>query len=104
MNLDSIETEGESQIELSNNTTGRQLLNSIEKEHSTIHSLLETANTNAVTVFQILIELFKQVDITELKLDVQYKMHYILDHTDKSYNYVVQNVVFAFVPLNSILP
>ena len=33
------------QIKLSNTTAGRQLLNSIEKEHSIIHSLLETENT-----------------------------------------------------------
>lgn len=36
-------------------------------------------------VLQNLIELFKQVDITELKFDVQYKMHNILDITDKKY-------------------
>ena len=62
---DSNETEIDPQIKLSNTTAGRQLLNSIEKEHSNIHSLLETENTNAVSVLQILIELFKQVDITQ---------------------------------------
>jgi len=74
-----------SQISTSNTTAGRQLLNSIEKEHSNIHSLLETENTNAVSVLQILIELFKQVDIILLKLDIQYKMHNILDIVDKKY-------------------
>jgi len=73
------------QIKLSNTTAGRQLLNSIEKEHSNIYSLLETENTNAVSVLQILIELFKQVDITQFKLDIQYKMHNILDISDKQY-------------------
>ena len=75
-------TEILSQIKESNTTAGRQLLNSIEKEHSIIHSLLESENTNAVSVLQILIELFKQVDITEFKLDIQFKMHNILDITD----------------------
>ena len=70
------------QIKLSNTTAGRQLLNSIEKERSNIYSLMETENTNAVSVLQILIELFKQVDITEFKLDIQFKMHNILDITD----------------------
>jgi len=73
------------QIKLSNTTAGRQLLNNIEKEHSNIYSLLETENTNAVSVLQILIELFKQVDITQFKLDIQYKMHNILDISDKQY-------------------
>ena len=40
------------QMKLSNTTAGLQLLNSIEKEHSNIHSLLETENTNAVSVLQ----------------------------------------------------
>ena len=61
------------------------MLNSFEKEHSIIHSLLESENTNAVSVLQILIELFKQVDITQFKLDIQYKMHNILDISDKQY-------------------
>jgi len=78
-------TEILSQIKESNTTAGRQLLNSIEKEHSIIHSLLKTENTNAVSVLQILIELFKQVDITQFKLDIQYKMHNILDISDKQY-------------------
>ena len=73
------------QIKLSTTAAGRQLLNSIEKEHSNIYSLLETENTNAVSVLQILIELFKQVDITQFKLDIQYKMHNILDISDKQY-------------------
>ena len=68
---DANEVEIDPQIKLSNTTAGRQLLNSIEKEHSNIHSLLETENTNAVSVLQILIELFKQVDITQFKLDIQ---------------------------------
>ena len=85
MRQDANETEIDPQIKLSNTTAGRQLLNSIEKEHSNIHSLLETENMNAVSVLQILIELFKQVDITQFKLDIQYKMHNILDISDKQY-------------------
>ena len=39
---DANETEIDPQLKLSNTTVGRQLLNSIEKEHSNIYSLLET--------------------------------------------------------------
>ena len=67
----------------SNNTAGRQLLQSIGREFPSIHSSLEIENTMSISVLQILIEIFQQVDITQLKLDMQFKMHSILDITDK---------------------
>ncbi len=78
-----IETDVKPGITHANTTAGRQLLNSIDREFPIIHSLLEIENTNAISVLHILIELFKKVDIIELKLDVQYKMHNSLDITDE---------------------
>lgn len=75
--MSSNSTETESHIILSNNTAGRQLLNSIAKNHSSIHSLLETENTNAVTVFQILIELFQQVDINVSMSSIKIKTNVV---------------------------
>ena len=67
-----------------NTTAGRQLLQSIGREFPSIHSSLEIENTMSISVLQILIEIFQQVDITQLKLDMQFKMHSILDIiTDK---------------------
>jgi hypothetical protein len=71
------------EITTANTTAGRQLLNSIGREFPSIHSSLEIENTTSVSVLQILIEFFQQVDITQLKIDMQFKMHSILDITDK---------------------
>ena len=47
-----------------NTTAGRQLLQSIGREFPSIHSSLEIENTMSISVLQILIEIFQQVDIT----------------------------------------
>ncbi|CAL6332536.1 unnamed protein product [Bathycoccus prasinos] len=60
------------EITATNTTAGRQLLNSIGREFPSIHSSLEIENTTSVSV-----------DITQLKIDMQFKMHSILDITDK---------------------
>ena len=48
--------------------------------------------------YPCIIEVFQQVDITQLKIDMQFKMHSILDITDKKCIRVKTSAIFS-VPL-----